>query len=1040
MTGSRARRAAAAVLALAAGLCAAPWTCAWAQDGDAAGQAAFRVYVPGTMMAGVGYEGVVVRYGAGDDHPVHLATTDRGVSLPASVTFEPGRSHAIFPVSVDDGAPGRVRITAVLHGEVQEAVSEVHGGGGVPTHVMLVAPNAADGVLKTASRHPVPLYAYLTDQYGVPAAAAEDTVIRLSATTEAVGVTAVGREVAGVYELAVPAGGYGGAVRLAAGGSGTVYGVADGLERGTLRVERAGSGIDVRVEVAPEAALPNSYVHYFVWLERDGAVYAPETVEPALVSVPVDGLLFTDPGRQETDARIYLHDGMAHGRLYTGHVGKLGSEPGAVSVVVDGIGSDTDGFLVGVYDPGGAILPREVVDACYDDGDGDACSEVALVDLPDAPDAAHLWVYPDTPDGRAHGAIGTYAVIDGGGDADADADADAGAVPRILFEDGGAVAVAAPDDDDGDDGGFALVPVSPFGLDGFRITGGGGALDYPDRVLVPHEKHGLPGSLLFEIGIHAAGGYELAAASDHTYTAIAAFEAAEGYDAGHSVVVTQLPAAAGEEGSVAVIALVDAAGNLADVGSPPGVAHVTHVGGPAGALSTTLEAGDWEGPTAVLSGTHTGHGGRIAVQIPGIESEASYTVSPAGVPAGIDVWTPPEVRVSEEFPLAVHITDSDGNPLGLAAPGHLTNPTRNVAVTSHGGTARMVAAEAGSIDLTLLAAGGHIDRHELRAFRSTPGHVSVSAPGAAAGEDGGLVRLGTELLLDVLTGDMVDPHVDIAADGLRFDGSGGGRYVAVPESPGRYDVVVTVTADGWETYSGSVTYQVERRVDVTYAVSADDGAVIPAPLVLRHVGAGGGNHTLYGGSGAAVRPGIYELEVSGDVALGDDRIYQPAEFRVNGDPTTYAGGTLNLAGDTDFELGFERHIEVDFVAEVRGGEPGPWDVEGSGRHAYGEAVLLEAPRITEHFGLVWLVPAEWEGLPEAAAIGGGGGTAAWTATGSAYGAVVYERSYVPVLALAGAAACAVPVLAWRGGWLRRAFSRPAPSLKARRGGAAGGAA
>lgn len=1105
---------------LVAAILAAPW--AHAQEEQEAGvpPGAFELHIPDRMMVNTQYEGVLIREGTDGSMIVHMASTDASVSIPSSVLIRDGYNHAIFPISATNSASrdiesDTITVNAVTAGRTETATASVYSGGGFGSKITLAGPVDGDGTLKTATDR-VPIYVYLTDPYGIPVRAEDDIEVRLTTSGGVRLVTGTGG-IGDSTGVTIPAGGNH-ATRMAfTSGDGTIYAAADGFQTDSMEVDY--HDIEpprVRIEVAPNVAVPNSYVHYYVWIEYDGTQYIPGDVIDVHVSTSdryaarLDASLGgDDPQAASDDSTVWMVDGVARGIIYTGspryysdqwHAdrGWDHSLPGRIRTVdvddnlafdatisasIDGYGSDSAELWIGPYvSGGGAAELIEEAEECMieqDDADGNAesddgcefltaasralksASTAASSEHPDA-NSAMLWLYPESPRVSAYGVVGTYyEVAEITTDLAADEDSDESGF-TITRSEGRKVIVPV-----------IMQPGTEMDISGsvglahdgvVRVLSGLGPESRPDAWSdVPLSGDGLlQSSAEFAVTAQVPGSHHVTVqGSKIRNSPTVEFEAAGRYD-DMRILVTELPSRLGEHGDIALVSVTDEFGYLVD---PSGISDnvgilqegdsISGLGiARDGASAAGTGGRDWAGSSARVSGVHGDRYAYVTTQIPGLGAER-YGISPSGIPSGVSLWAPSTVHLSEEFPMVVHAVNDEGVPMGVLDG--FTMSTDDVA--SSGGGSRFRANVDGTLDITLISDDTrHIASRVVEVF-SNPSDdaVSVSFAEGSVPEDvpldvpdglDAMFRLGEGIVLNILAAGIIDPDIVIDS-ALSFEG-GDGIWTADPEVPGVHDVVVTVSADGWDTHTESYRVGVIDLIDVSYEASTDDGLQVHTSVGLSPVWLEDEAYEIDSGYGMTLQPGIYQASVPQIIEVGEGHVYTLEGMEISGRPVQYAETfSVTLDSDALVQADYQRRIDVRFDNYYDSESVESSATSGSGKYRYGDTVTLEADIQYESGGLIWHVPSEWVGLPEGAALAGDMSTARFEAVEGAEGYVEYERSYMPVIAVAAATGIAVPVLLFRASPdilhdIRDVFSRlasriPAPSI-GRRGRAKAGAA
>ena len=969
--------------------------------GPASADAALHLYVPDMMMAGEPYEGMILLDSPPPrPYPVLLASGS-GAAVPEVVIVAAGMNHAIFPVR--PGTAGPYTIAAVPpDGAAVSAGYEVFPGEG--RRLAVVAPALSEGTLRTAARD-TPLLIYLTDHLGRPAPSPGDTAISLDAPPTI-------RVPAG--PLVIPANRTHTLAMISIHGSGPVHASSPGMPGDTLQVVMVDDPVTVRVGVAPDPAPAGTAVPYFVWLERGGRPYdpGPDAIHDVYVSTSSPAVADLRPAGRPGDAIHHQHmsGGLLRGTLYTGPAptpGDLRGSPSRATITasIPGVGSGSAVVSIGAQPEESLPEVAAVVRQCLGEGGGGTAArpggcaaalrifammngrvaagsgqDPGTIYLEDAGHAAvqgvreavraagtegpadtiRLWAFPDGPSGKIWMVAGFYMTVPGVPEAAAPA-RPAGPV-RMTLPDGSAPGA----------GGYP----------------GGYPAGHPPVLVIPLEVRGsinatLAGRGLEPSSIHLEG---------------------PGGHLGIQAALSVAPRGAIRDGILGMVWVEDAAsGHLVEAGA---ARHLVEVSGYGGA---SVEAVAWRGPAAgIILGSWDGPvPGGVQARMVGSAPIRQEIVphdddgGDDGGVSGIRLWAPGRVHVSEEFPVAVHAVDADGRPVSRIDGAALVS---DAATTVPGG--RMVAGpDGGGISAVW---GGHSDRLGLEAFLNPAGgDIRV----AHSGE--GRVRLGGNITVTVAGVAPPAGTASVSISGtLDFDGPpGAGTHTARPGSPGNHSATVTVSRPGWEDHTRTIHWEVDHLVEVSYTADSDDGVSVPFTVTLEEPSGEGPPHRLVPGAATLVSPGAYIARIEERPSLGG-QAYRLSGVDVSGKPYGAAPRlAVTILDDTAISSSYERVVLVE--AAVSGAAAGAAvRIEGTGAYRFGEPVLLEAPRVPEWMGLVWLVPESWEGLPGGSTLSGDGGTAGFAALRSVDVTVAYGRSYT-VLVLAMAAGAAAPILLFR---------------------------
>ena len=773
----------------------------------------------------------------------------------------------------------------------------------------------------------------------------------------------------------------------------------------------------------------NGYTYYFVWLERDGRQYVPPNLNEVTLLTSDEGVAGFEHvfarAHGGTSYSTYMSDGVAMGLLRAGDIGKA-----QITAIVPGIGTGTaalDVVEIMEFPPGYADLGEILAEAaeCRNgelerDGAVETCNfqtEVArAASGTTRANEVNLAVYPTIPDRKAWGVVSGVARITATDTITRTPEAEDPTPGDILDQ---ILNPPVPNDGAGTEVTVevitrtALLPAS-FGRDVLSLASGPG---------ISHEDVLLPGDVLdgalgvhgahaveFEIDIVNDARHELSVLGDELGGTTESFVSRPRYGEAYQLHIMGLPIPRNDYGEIALMFVTDEAGNIIDLTDLYGrdiAAHISQSGKSIRDMGQPVLVTD---SILSVSGTHTKKQAEVFGHIVGLEADP-VTIRPAGVPSGIRFWAPDRVHATEEFPVTIHTVDSNGVPIDKAA--RVETATGNIEWSGRDGQRFFSVHDIGETSVTIISEDGYLNTRQVETFRNSASDIVQ----IRADTDG--VEVGDNLILDVFTGSILDPIVEIIG-GLDFIQGEDGAYVAVPDERGTYSVTVRVSGDGWESYEESRTFDVSHFIDVDFNVITDDGVPIQAEMTVTSAipqeNVTATKHVLIDGVSVTVVPGLYAVSIQTDFAVGDDRMYTLDRLRFGDQDVPAAESfTHTLQGDTVVEAIYNREIEVGFSSDIDSEIESVLreaEIAGTGNYRYGDAVLLEAPVLYE-YGLILHLPDRWNGLPEDAVLSNAGRVAEFEALDSASGYVTYKRDNTLLIGIVAAAVAALPVAMWR---------------------------
>ncbi len=335
------------------------------------------LFVPEKMIAGYPYHGMVtLKNPSPVDSLIVLSTVDDFVlESDQSVSIHANQNHGIFNLMPHH--VGESKIFASFNGGLVSDTTTIYAEKSGPKKLEVILPG--NSTLAENLRG----FVFLKDGNGFPTVSDFDRTISLLSAEKIIippQVTIFNGTTHASFDMQVMA-------------TGDITATGIGLVSGSAHITKSQEVVDVKIAIAPNIALENSYVNYFVWLEQNGRPYkVPYILKVELQSSNTDVLrLGVSPSSyQNTNTvTISMQDGMAAGRLYTGERGLAD-----VFASVPEYGHASAQIYVGPV--------RLVEDAII--------PEDPLTKKPQelTPNHIQFWVYPETTDDVAYGVAALY--------------------------------------------------------------------------------------------------------------------------------------------------------------------------------------------------------------------------------------------------------------------------------------------------------------------------------------------------------------------------------------------------------------------------------------------------------------------------------------------------------------------------------------------------------------------------------------------------------------------------------------------------------
>ena len=977
----------------------------------------FTLYIPGKMLSNSTYSGVVVLAEPSEvETTITLASTENDIDIPNFVTIPWGYNHGIFEMAFDEDLSGQIRIHAALSGDISTAEATIYATAESGTRLKIIGPSVLfDGSISTQVER-LPFYVYVVNDNDIPIPAKNDMTVRLSASTESIGFV-YGNNIHNDFFVSIPQGEYLATVEVDVKKSGIIYATSDGIAGDSEIISYGLDGADIRLEIAPNTAGTKSYVYYYVWLEKYGRQYIPEhLVEVAMSANNMTvGNFERDfsqkPGKPHND---YIINGVARGIVYTGSEGTVditASVPqvGSTStqLTVDDFHSEDGMTLEDIQTEYERCFGNEIVtwatfgnftiidtETCnfYMEVLGTINSAVPITTL-------DMLVYPDAPANNA------FAVITPGTGITISDTITTETINRVngtrtteitSFERSATFPTTISHEAD-------IVLNGDAGLVHNQIIS---AMNY-------HTGHfGLSdvSSMEVPIGIISDGRHRLSVHGKGITGSEATFTSESKYGEGESMHVMPLPIATGDDGDIAMVFLTDQSGSIVDFSNVISGDVTAHISQESDTIVNLTEDLVIMGSVGIVQGRYVDDDAVIFAHIPGFSSIPTEITTTESKPGGIEIWTPGMVHVTEKFPIAIHNVDTSGTPLGMPDDVQIASPL--VYKSIHDGQRYMSVEFIGETDVIAVSEDGYLSSSTVDAFVNNVTDVTVKP---IVNKEN--IRVGDEIVFDVLTGTIVNPIVDFIG-GLNFMQNDVGQHVAIPTEAKTYDIIVQIYGNGTVLYQTNHTFVVREFVAVSYEVVTDDGVPIDADMTLTSVQLGENETAVTypfpdGQAIDNVKPGLYGIKISESVELSDDRIYRLQDLDVNDEGIKFSDSfTMPIFEDVNITSTYVREIYVD-TSNILDSEVESvldnYETVGSGSYRYGDTVFLEAPILYE-YGVIRHIPDEWNGLPGDAVISPDGTLARFEALDSVLGTVDYSRDYTILYGIVAAAVIAAPLI------------------------------
>ena len=563
----------------------------------------FELHIPEKMIEGYPYHGMITLFTPSSKDTLFVLESNNDFVLESdvSVLVQANQNHGIFNITPNN--EGQAEITATFNGELSSAISVIYSEKSTPQKLQVVLPGNSTVTDELSG------YVFLLDGNGFPIQSEFDRVISLVTSEKIIAprqVTILNGSTNSGFDVTVRA-------------TGDITATGIGLISGTSTINKVQEKIDVKMAIAPNIALEESYVNYFIWLEKNGRPYnVPNILKVELQSSNTNVVrLGISPSsyKNVNSVMISMSDGMASGRLYTGEKG--------VSEIFASV--QNYGHASSLVSVGPAILvDGNIIDEEIESGRASLEPNYILFDI-----------FPDVTDDISYGVASVY-YSESAESLDVSIDEDGTQVTNLV-EHTTLIPVKTEDLLISISSEYGLEYDSDYLLDGIQFP--------------THSK-------IFEITANNVGEYSVTAtgakSSDTANLSVKTTQNSQ-----YSIQIVALPISSGLTQPLMMITIVDEDGNIVDVSESFG-----------SSLNLNLNTIDAKITTSKLhlidnvksvSGIVNGHS-TIDVSSDIFGSHLKQ-LTPSGIPISVEFLIPDIVHNGEPFPIAIHEVDAGGIPI-----------------------------------------------------------------------------------------------------------------------------------------------------------------------------------------------------------------------------------------------------------------------------------------------------------------------------------------------------------------------------------------
>lgn len=809
----------------------------------------YSVWIPKKMIVGQDYQGIIVLDRPSSDNSLlFLSTSDKSrLDVPQSINISPFTNHGIFQIKPLKN--GNATVFAALQGNLVQADTTIYQSNTQPASLRIILPT---NITKAQN---MLAYVFSQDQFGLPAPVNLDSELFVT-TTSTIEAPAT---------ITIPKGQYYAQLPLITKGSGTVSVAADGLGLATAKITKVHDDIKVRLAVAPDIAVPNSAVYYYVWLEKEGKPFKPPyTINAVLSSSDTDvarfGNTYDVTHFNDITYSTKLKDGIAKGIIYTRNFGNS-----TISVSVEGVGSATALLIAGPALFNSVALTSNTVSNPVLSVDETTASSFCSKLSSCKPNLVKVWVYPSVFDDKSYGIVSLYHFTNNTNQN----------IVVPLAADSSIVQISSNSQDLQYDKEIEMIPA--------RIPG-------------TNQEIGVAAAVEFPIAAGEEGNYTITASGAGKIFGTAPASIIPRYFDSYNVAITSLPAKTGITQDLGIMYISDGSGAMVEPSSvfsePPDVEIKTIIKDVPKKLQFTST-------NMALAGTLSDKAD-ISASIPGLSS-ASVTIFPLDIATNVEFDLPPRIHVGEKFPFVAHKVDSFGVPLQQLVPQDLSAAS-GVTVDPLG--QYMTINKEGKVTVAILADTGAITK-EVDSFYNEM-HLSTDANNT-------IFKVGKPNAFKV-TADVENASYDLQSI-IPVTQTAPGQFSISPDREGAFDVTIFAHKDGFKPLAEILHFISKKIIDISVTATGNDGTVLHlVPLITVNNQSIISNTPFEQSTGA----GQVHIEIPPQFNVGDNN-YALNNVDISGQKFSNGKIDLFLADDSKIQASYDRVLKVNATYAGGGG-------------------------------------------------------------------------------------------------------------------------
>ena len=259
-----------------------------------------------------------------------------------------------------------------------------------------------------------------------------------------------------------------------------------------------------------------------------------------------------------------------------------------------------------------------------------------------------------------------------------------------------------------------------------------------------------------------------------------------------------------------------------------------------------------------------------------------------------------------------------------------------------------------------------------------------------------IIQFGETVIIDVDTGLINNPNinVDSSSGGLLFSGERE-RWEAIASSDGSVDIEISVYKPGWEPFNQVLPVDISRVIEVVYEAETEIGGTPPANLKIC-------DQTIIPDTITSIVPGLCEIQLPDSIMFNNIQ-HKLVELRLN-DNIIENNNIYNIKDNSNVFARYAGIVSVEAYASYPDGTEREilYDVYG-----LGDNVVLNVEPEYEFWGLIWTEPVDITGVPSNAF--SHEGIISWEASEDVSIMITYKQN-ITYLVILGAITLGIPII------------------------------